>query len=60
MIMRIASDYHDVSFLKSIADKLKIVIVLIHHLRKQKDDDASHRKGYERTQCKDSICNGRY
>lgn len=34
-----ASDYHDVSFLKSIADKLKIAIVLIHHLRKQKDDD---------------------
>ena len=34
-----ASDYRDVSYLKSIADKLKIAIILIHHLRKQKDDD---------------------
>lgn len=34
-----ASDYRDISFLKNIADKLKIAIVLIHHLRKQKDDD---------------------
>ena len=34
-----ANDYRDISFLKSIADKLKIAIVLIHHLRKQKDDD---------------------
>ena len=38
-----ASDYHDVCFLKSIADKLKIAIVLIHHLRKQKDDDPMNR-----------------
>ena len=34
-----ASDYRDISILKNIADKLKIAIVLIHHLRKQKDDD---------------------
>lgn len=34
-----ASDYRDISILKNIADKLKITIVLIHHLRKQKDDD---------------------
>ena len=34
-----ASDYKDISILKNIADKLKIAIVLIHHLRKQKDDD---------------------
>ena len=38
-----ASDYRDISFLKSIADKLKIAIVLIHHLRKQKDDDPMNR-----------------
>ena len=34
-----ANDYRDISLLKSIADKLEIAILLIHHLRKQKDDD---------------------
>ncbi len=34
-----ASDYRDIASLKSVADKLKIAILLIHHLRKQKDDD---------------------
>lgn len=34
-----ANDYRDISYLKTIADKLKIAILLIHHLRKQKDDD---------------------
>lgn len=34
-----ASDYRDISFIKNIADRLHIAILLIHHLRKQKDDD---------------------
>lgn len=34
-----ASDYRDLSILKTLADKLEIAILLIHHLRKQLDDD---------------------
>jgi len=34
-----ASDYRDLGILKSLADKLGIAILLIHHLRKQSDDD---------------------
>lgn len=34
-----ASDYRDLSSLKSLADSHHIAIVLIHHLRKMKDDD---------------------
>ena len=34
-----ATDYKDIASLKSIADRLKIAILIIHHLRKQKDDD---------------------
>ena len=34
-----ASDYRDLSALKTIADTLGIAILLIHHLRKQLDDD---------------------
>lgn len=34
-----SSDYRDICFLKSIADRLKISILLIHHLRKQIDND---------------------
>ena len=34
-----ASDYRDLSSLKNLADSHHIVIVLIHHLRKMKDDD---------------------
>jgi len=34
-----ASDYRDVGILKAIADKLDIAVLLIHHLRKQEDDD---------------------
>ena len=34
-----SSDYRDICFLKSIADRLKISILLIHHLRKQTDND---------------------
>jgi len=34
-----ASDYRDISLLKNVADKFGIAILLIHHLRKQKDDD---------------------
>ena len=34
-----AADYKDIAALKSIADRLKIAILIIHHLRKQKDDD---------------------
>jgi len=34
-----AADYHDVGLLKAIADKHGITVLLIHHLRKQGDDD---------------------
>ena len=34
-----ANDYRDLNKLKSITDKLDIAILLIHHLRKQNDDD---------------------
>lgn len=34
-----ANDYHDLGILKTLADKLGIAILLIHHLRKQLDDD---------------------
>lgn len=34
-----ASDYRDLGILKTLADKLGIAILLIHHLRKQLDDD---------------------
>ncbi len=34
-----ASDYRDIGALKTLADKLSIAILLIHHLRKQHDDD---------------------
>ena len=34
-----AADYHDIGLLKAIADKHSIAVLLIHHLRKQSDDD---------------------
>lgn len=34
-----ANDYKDINVLKGIADKHKIAILLVHHLRKQGDDD---------------------
>jgi len=34
-----ANDYREVNVLKSLADKYRIAILLIHHLRKQADDD---------------------
>ena len=34
-----ANDYRDLGALKELADKHQIAIVLIHHLRKQSDDD---------------------
>ena len=34
-----ANDYRDLGILKTVADKLGVAIVLIHHLRKQKDSD---------------------
>jgi hypothetical protein len=34
-----ASDYRDLGILKELADKFSIAILLIHHLRKQSDDD---------------------
>lgn len=34
-----AVDYKDVGFLKRIADELKIAIILVHHLRKEKHED---------------------
>ncbi len=33
------SDYEDITILKNLADEFKIAIVLVHHLRKQKDTD---------------------
>ncbi|MDD4699398.1 MAG: AAA family ATPase [Oscillospiraceae bacterium] len=38
-----ANDYADLSALKKLADKNQIAILLIHHLRKQKDDDPFNR-----------------
>lgn len=38
-----ASDYADLTALKKLADKNGIAILLIHHLRKQKDDDPFNR-----------------
>ena len=37
--MSYAGDYADVSFLKKIADEMKICILLVHHTRKQTDSD---------------------
>lgn len=34
-----ASDYRDINILKALADKYRIAILLIHHLRKMNDDD---------------------
>ena len=34
-----ASDYRDIGVLKELADKLGVAILLVHHLRKQHDDD---------------------
>ncbi len=34
-----ASDYRELGLIKSFADKYKICIVVVHHLRKQKDND---------------------
>ena len=34
-----ASDYGDISVLKTIADKYKIAIIVVHHIRKQTDND---------------------
>ena len=34
-----ANDYRDLSMLKNLADKHHIAILLVHHLRKMKDDD---------------------
>ncbi|MFI3255473.1 MAG: AAA family ATPase [Eubacteriales bacterium] len=34
-----ASDYHEMALLKNLADRHKIAILLIHHLRKAKDSD---------------------
>ena len=34
-----ANDYRDINVLKSVADKHRIAILLVHHLRKQGDDD---------------------
>ena len=38
-----ASDYTDLSVLKNIADELGIAILLIHHLRKENDNDPFNR-----------------
>lgn len=38
-----ASDYGDISLLKEIADKYKIAIILVHHIRKQNDNDVFNR-----------------
>lgn len=38
-----ANDYADLTALKKLADKHRIAILLIHHLRKQKDDDHFNR-----------------
>ncbi|CFX15045.1 P-loop containing nucleoside triphosphate hydrolase [Syntrophomonas zehnderi OL-4] len=38
-----ANDYADLTALKRLADKHRIAILLIHHLRKQKDDDPFNR-----------------
>ena len=34
-----ANDYRDIGVLKKLADKLGVAILLVHHLRKQHDDD---------------------
>jgi RecA-family ATPase len=34
-----ASDYGDISVLKEFADKYKIAIIVVHHIRKQNDND---------------------
>ena len=38
-----ANDYADLSVLKKLADENELAILLIHHLRKQKDDDPFNR-----------------
>jgi RecA-family ATPase len=38
-----ASDYGDISILKELADKYKIAIILVHHIRKQNDNDVFNR-----------------
>ena len=35
-----ASDYRDIGVLKALADKHRIAILLVHHLRKMNDDDS--------------------
>jgi hypothetical protein len=37
--MSYASDYKDISALKTVSDKHNIAIICVHHLRKMKDDD---------------------
>lgn len=37
------NDYADLSVLKKLADENELAILLIHHLRKQKDDDPFNR-----------------
>lgn len=39
-----ANDYDDISTVKQIADRFKIAIVLVHHLRKLKDSAELHRE----------------
>ena len=34
-----ASDYRDIGVLKALADKYRIAVLLVHHLRKMNDDD---------------------
>ena len=38
-----ASDYGDISILKEFADKNKIAIIVVHHIRKQNDNDVFNR-----------------
>ena len=38
-----ASDYGDISIIKNLADKHKIAIILVHHIRKQNDNDIFNR-----------------
>ena len=38
-----ANDYNDLSALKKIADKFGIALLVIHHLRKEPDDDVFNR-----------------
>jgi hypothetical protein len=38
-----ASDYREISMLKTFADKHKIAVILVHHVRKMGDDDVFNR-----------------